>query len=256
MSIFKILINILILYSITLTSVNSYIQCDDGRSACGSGFICCKIPNENYSCCINSRTCCNQGRKCCETNSLFLNFLVENEIKNSLNSTDSFKIKGDSSTKIINKSIIKKIAEFLEKFLTEIKFSDYSKNISELKNNLKKISEYSIEIYQIIESIKEDNFTTEKLSNLSEKFSGFFNYTSKLIMNSGNVKSDISKLIEKINNYFSSEELKYKFIGSLIKNKIAIEKTIEEIKIYYLSYDYSKFGLTLGELFSIVLFDL
>ena len=231
MSIFKILLNILILYTITLTSVNSYIQCDDGQSACGSGFICCKRSNENYSCCINSRTCCNQGRKCCETNSLFLNFFVENETKNSFNSTDSFKIKEDSSTKILNKTK-NKLAEFLEKFLTETKFSDYSKNISELKNNLKKISEYSIEAYHIIKSISENDFNIEKISNLLENFSCFINNTSKLIMNFGNVKIDISRLIEKIKYYFSSEDLKYKFIRALIKNKIAIDKKVEEIKIY------------------------
>ena len=96
MSYLQILIIYTVLFFISISSVYSYVKCDE-ISSCDEGYICCLEYTGYYVCCNLNTRCCDQGRRCCSKTFL-------NEINLIEKSTPSFHI-----TKTNNKTSINKV---------------------------------------------------------------------------------------------------------------------------------------------------
>jgi len=50
-------------------TINSFVLCDDDKTACPSNYVCCKR-TKGYICCYKTLICCRNGKACCESNFL------------------------------------------------------------------------------------------------------------------------------------------------------------------------------------------
>lgn len=293
----KVLLILSIFSLTTIYSVNSYVLCDDGDSACPDYYICCLKNTGGYSCCSNTRVCCYGGTSCCIKQKSF-NFLLESEetdspvisvgafslkntkrdfidfrkqLKNSdinklnasindkFDNSDAIKISEIKKSKAENKQIldlklIKNIYEFANSFFTAAKFYENFDNISNCKVDFEKIAENGQELISLISKFDFKKLEPQKISELLQDFSNLFHYASAAVLKCQNVKSDILDLEKRVKEYLANEDLKFKFMGSLIMNEPLIKQKVEEINEQCSNGDYVKCGTSSGELFSLVFY--
>lgn len=268
----------------TIHSVNSYVLCEDGDSACPDSYICCLKTTGGYSCCSNTRTCCHGGTSCC-TKEKSINFLLEpiegtdspvisvgafnlkntrrdfidisKEIKNAdairISSIDN-KTAGTNKNKILDLKVIKNIFEFLNSFIEAAKFYENFDNISNCKVDFEKIAENGQEIISLVRKFDIKNLQPQEISDLLQEFSNLFHYASNAVLKCQNIKNDFLDLEKLIKDYLANEDLKLKFIGSLVMNEHLIIQKISDINKQCTNGDFVQCGSSSGELFALVFY--
>lgn len=173
---------ILLITFSSITYINSYVECDDGESACDNNYNCCKKErSKGYICCHVNYKCCNKGQDCCEKKLLSIaklglekqkySFsLLEMNAKNSANIENSKDnktfLRTENNVDTIYASIFKNFKNSLKKFKEQaLMNSEYSAKyliimlkefLTEIETLFKKLkNKYTKQMYNEFEKLKE-----------------------------------------------------------------------------------------------------
>jgi hypothetical protein len=243
--------------------VFSYVPCDD-YVGCPDDRICCRASDGGFSCCYYTRVCCMNATRCCEKESS-MKFLIENWISSvAADKPLNLLPKDNINTQIIDTIKEKEIKEMkidsswenikilVDSFLSETKFYENFRNLSNCGIDMERMIFKSKEVYMIIEQLYKENITIENVSKLLEALSEFFEFAGKSLNKCKEIRGDIDKIVQKIHSHFNDPDIQFKFIYNLMRNEKEIRDKIEEIKLTCNEKKYEKCGKTLGDLFSIV----
>jgi hypothetical protein len=220
-----------------LSAIYSYVECEDGESACPDGYICCQT-TDCYKCCPDNRYCCKGGNYCCSSPD-GLTFLHTQVL-----ATPSFKP--------LDKSNIYGALIVFDKFLDSVSFYRYDRGLGIVRSLLL----YGVDsFWRSIGIINDQQLyqnKTDYFINVTYSLSEVLYYIKQDLGAWEYVNSDLPRTINAILDYLQQPGYEEKLISNIITNLSPIKQELKDSIFAYERQDYTKTSELLSNVFKTI----